>query len=158
MNSIDLIAKTMRGQASEQGQAQHTLPGGLTVTLKILAAGDIPTRWQLSLSRWAQQASQTEREVIQRAFGVPAWISYKDWQFEYINGYGVQRVIWDDSVGRRLRLIAQGHLAPGWSLCRWQRLMDRYGVNTAKAGALSVLSVKQLDQIIGEIYHEQRAG
>jgi hypothetical protein len=36
--------------------------------------------------------SPTERELVRQAFGVPGWITYKDYDFEYRAGWGIMRI------------------------------------------------------------------
>lgn len=139
------IAAEMFEQAGEKGKAQHSLEGGLTLTL--LCRGE---SYSLSLSRYLRQSSRTERRLCRAAFGVPTWVSERHITITYQDGWGIWRVWWTRDRGRKIRAIAQGHLAPGLGLHGWRRIMERHGLRTMPDW--DKCSDEELDQIIVEIF------
>lgn len=131
--SLDRIAQRMIAKAKGTGWAQQTLDGGLTITYQI----DGDNRC-LSLTRLFKQASATERDVCRQAFGVPAWVTYRDHiHFDYVNGYGVTRIAWGLNQGQLVRKIAQGHLEIG--LYRWQQVIGETDYTQASSDILARL-------------------
>lgn len=152
LTPLQRIAQELMTQAQTQarslgaGLARHQLSGGLHLTFQI--RGNIRI---LSLTRYGRQASETERQLVRQAFGVPVWVTYAEhYEFDYQNGWGILRIRWSSSRWRKELLVAQGHLAPGWSLHRRQELFDRLGIGPGP------IPEDKLDQIIGEIYGESQ--
>ncbi|MEM7342982.1 MAG: hypothetical protein AAF485_01955 [Chloroflexota bacterium] len=144
MDQLYKIAAELQDKAALLGLAQHTLSGGLTLTYQV--DGDLRI---LSLTRYLRQASEYERAIVRDAFGVPAWVKYSEhYWFAYINGWGVLRITWRAGRTWKENKIAQGHLAPGWCLSRWQSLMNKFQVK----GSLSAIPEAKLDQMLIEIY------
>lgn len=90
MNKLRGIARALTQTAEASGIARRQLQRGLHLTLRYDAG-----RWALSLSRFATQASDIERQICRDAFGVPEGAEV---EVVYVNGYGVTRYTWGEPV------------------------------------------------------------
>lgn len=140
---LSAIAANLQQQAAETGEpARYDLPGGLTLTF--VAQGEAR---QLSCTRWATMPSTTERELVRQAFGVPAWITYKDYDFEYRAGWGIMRIKWHQNRGQKLRKMAQAHLHRGWSQQRVADLLASHNLDDWNNA-----DDAQLDALLAAVY------
>lgn len=140
---LTATAVELKNQAIATGQpARAELPGGLTVTF--MAAGD--TR-QISCTSWAKMPAVTDRELIREAFGVPRWIAYKDYDFEYKLGWGIMRIKWHENRGLKLIQMGQAHLRPGWNEQRVKSLLAAHNLTDWNDAGDA-----QLDALLAEVY------
>ena len=127
MNELAEIANKMIEQARNTKEpVSRKLKSGLTITY-----AEEKDHRQISLTRWAAQASLSERTDVRKIFGVPGWVTQlSNEEIKYINGYGVIRIKWNASRHSKLLKLGQAHLAPGWSVNRIEQLLKSYGLNS----------------------------
>ena len=115
MADLVTIAKLMTLEAKATGKARQTLgrqrglKKALILNLKCApeaeaGQGDF---WTLSLTRWAEQASPTERQLCKDAFSIP---SKCKWEPVYVRGWGIIRYTWLGPPPKQLAMFRRDEL------------------------------------------------
>ncbi len=105
---LDKIAQLMMLNAKATGKARHVL-GRRRGMKKALIVNLRFTKnvWKLSLTRWAVQASQTERSLCKNAFRIPGETTF---EANYKDGWGIIRYTWAGQTKEQLPLFDPNEL------------------------------------------------